>query len=196
MRSASLALILAGLIAAACSQAEPEVVLTLPPVPDERLAQPPQAPPPVEVSDAAERTRAELLREASKGSLRGLANIAVRNPEFRSNVGGQDHQQFWDLLRRTGVDPNRKLRELFEQPVGVREIDGQRWYVWPDLAAKDAAGLIPEKLSFQDRRRLEELIREDGIARIRAGEGYPGMRTAIAEDGTWIYFVLGQDGEE
>ena len=34
------------------------------------------------------------------------------------------------------------------------------------------------------------------IARIRAGEGYPGMRTAIAEDGTWIYFVLGQDGEE
>jgi hypothetical protein len=196
MRSASLALILAGLIAAACSQAEPEVVLTLPPVPDERLAQPPQPPPPVEVSDAAERTRDELLREAGKGSLRGLAVIAARNPDFRSNVGGQDHQQFWDLLRRTGVDPNRKLRELFDQPVGVREIDGQRWYVWPDLAAMDAADLIPEKLSFQDRRRLEELIREDGIARIRAGEGYPGMRTAIAEDGTWIYFVLGQDGEE
>jgi hypothetical protein len=196
MRSASLALILAGLIAAACSQAEPEVVLTLPPVADERLAQPPQPPSPVEVSDAAERTRDELLREAGKGSLRGLAVIAARNPDFRSNVGGQDHQQFWDLLRRTGVDPNRKLRELFDQPVGVREIDGQRWYVWPDLAAKDAADLIPEKLSFQDRRRLEELIREDGIARIRAGEGYPGMRTAIAEDGTWIYFVLGQDGEE
>lgn len=196
MRSASFALILAGLISAACSQAEPEVVLSLPPVPDERLAQPPQAPPPVEVSDAADRTRGELLREAGKGSLRGLANIAARNPEFRSNVGGQDHQQFWDLLRRTGVDPNRKLRDLFEQPVGVREIDGQRWYVWPDLAAKDAADLIPEKLSFQDRRRLEDLIREDGIARIRAGEGYPGMRTAIAEDGTWIYFVLGQDGEE
>lgn len=196
MRSASLALILAGLIAAACSQAEPEVVLSLPPVPDERLAQPPQPPPPVEVSDAAERTRDELLREAGKGSLRGLAVIAARNADFRSNVGGQDHQQFWDLLRRTGVDPNRKLRELFDQPVGVREIDGQRWYVWPDLAAKDAADLIPEKLSFQDRRRLEELIREDGIARIRAGEGYPGMRTAIAEDGTWIYFVLGQDGEE
>ena len=68
MRSASLALILAGLISAACSQAEPEVVLSLPPVPDERLAQPPQAPPPVEVSDAADRTRGELLREAGKGS--------------------------------------------------------------------------------------------------------------------------------
>ena len=56
--------------------------------------------------------------------------------------------------------------------------------------------LIPEKLSFQDRRRLEELIGADGIARIRAGEGYPGMRTAISEEGVWIYFVLGQDGED
>jgi len=196
MRCASVTALIAALVVAACSQAEPEVVLTLPPVPDERFTEVPQAPAPVEISKAAAKTRDELIREATKGSLRGLGVIALRNPEFKSNVGGQSHDRFWDLLRRTGVDPNRKLRELFEQPAGLREIDGQRWYVWPDLAAKDAADLIPEKLTFQDRRRLEVLIREDGIAKIRAGEGYPGMRTAIAEDGTWIYFVLGQDGEE
>ncbi|MDP1554375.1 MAG: hypothetical protein Q8S09_12680 [Hyphomonas sp.] len=196
MRSANLFPLIAALMLAACSPAEPEVVLPLPPIPDERFTGTPQTPAPVEISKAAAKTRDELVREATKGSLRGLGEIAARNPEFRSNVGGQSHDRFWDLLRRTGVDPNRKLRELFEQPAGLREIDGQRWYVWPDLAAKDAADLIPEKLTFQDRRRLEELIREDGIARIRAGEGYPGMRTAIAEDGTWIYFVLGQDGEE
>ncbi|MFN4225617.1 MAG: hypothetical protein ACK4HR_04810 [Hyphomonas sp.] len=196
MRCASLALLAIAGVLAGCSPAEPEVVVPLPPLPDERLAQPPQPPPPVEVSEAALRTRDDLLREAGKGSLRGLAGIAARNPDFRSNVGGQDHLQFWDLLRRTGIDPNRKLRELLEQPPGVREIDGQRWYVWPDLAARDASDLIPEKLSFEDRRRLELLIREDGVARIRRGEGYPGMRTAIAEDGTWIYFVLGLDGEE
>lgn len=196
MRCASLAAFIAAFVLAACSPAKEEVVLTLPPVPDERFTEVPAAPQAVEVGKAAAKTRDELIREASKGSLRGLGVIASRNPEFKSNVGGQPHDRFWDLLRRTGVDPNRKLRELFEQPAGLREIDGQRWYVWPDLAAKDAADLIPEKLTFQDRRRLEELIREDGIAKLRAGEGYPGMRTAIAEDGTWIYFVLGQDGEE
>lgn len=180
----------------ACSQAEPEVVLPLPPAPQERLAKAPLPPPPVEVSEAAAQTRDELLRQAERGSLSGLAAIAAGNPGFISNTGGQDHRQFWDLLRRTGVDPNRKLRELFEQPPGLRDVDGRRWYVWPDLAAKDSSDLIPEKLSFQDRRRLEALIKADGVARIRAGEGYPGMRTAIAEDGTWIYFVLGQDGEE
>ncbi len=196
MRCASFIALAGILVLAACSQAESEVVLPLPPVPDERFTEVPETPAPVEISKAAAKTRDELIREAAKGSLRGLGVIASRNPEFKSNVGGQSHDRFWDLLRRTGVDPNRKLRELFEQPAGLREIDGQRWYVWPDLAAMDAAELIPEKLTFQDRRRLEQLIREDGIAKIRAGEGYPGMRTAIADDGTWIYFVLGQDGEE
>ena len=195
MRSASLAALMAAFLLAACSQAEPEVVVRLPPAPDERFTEPPAPPAPVEISRAAARKKEELLLHAARGSLRGLAETAGENPDFKSNVGGQDHLQFWDLLRRTGVDPNRKLRDLFEQPAGLREIDGERWYVWPDLAAKDPSDLIPEKLSFQDRRRLEELIGADGIARIRAGEGYPGMRTAIAEDGTWIYYVLGQDGE-
>ncbi|MEQ9504734.1 MAG: hypothetical protein RLO80_00585 [Hyphomonas sp.] len=196
MRSANLLAAAALFALSACSPAEPEVVLPLPPVPDDRFTEVPQPPAPVEISKAAAKARDELIREATRGSLRGLGAIARRNPDFRSNVGGQDHERFWDLLRRTGVDPNRKLRDLFEQPAGLREVDGEVWYVWPDLAAKDAADLIPEKLAFQDRRRLEDLIGEDGIARIRAGEGYPGMRTAIAEDGTWIYFVLGQDGEE
>ena len=65
-----------------------------------------------------------------------------------------------------------------------------------DLAARDASDLIPEKLSFQDRRRLMELIGEEGIERIRQGEGYPGMRTAIAGNGRWVYFVMGETEED
>lgn len=164
--------------------------------PDPSLTNAPVPALPIEVEGAASQTRAELLLNAERGSLRGLAEIAARNSLFVSNTGGQDHLQFWDLLRRTGVDPNRRLRELFEQPPGRRTVDGVNWFVWPDLAARDAGDLVPERLTFEERRRLETLIGSHGIDRIRAGEGYPGMRTAIAEDGTWIYFVLGQEGED
>ncbi|MBY9066463.1 hypothetical protein K1X12_06110 [Hyphomonas sp. WL0036] len=197
MRCASsiLALLLGTL--AACSQAEPEVVVPIgPPVPSESLTQAPQVPEPVELSTEAADMKAEILRHAERGALRSLARLADKQEGFISNVGGQDHYEFWDLLRRTGVDPNRKIRELFLEPPGEREVDGEIWFVWPDLAAKDSRDLIPEKLTFVERRRLRELIGEDGIARIRAGEGYPGMRAAISANGRWIYFVLGQDGED
>ncbi|PKP82051.1 MAG: hypothetical protein CVT79_07085 [Alphaproteobacteria bacterium HGW-Alphaproteobacteria-18] len=197
MRCASFALALLLGMLAACSQAEPaNAPVTLPPAPPESLTRPPQPPEPVELTAPAEEMKAAILREAERGALRSLARLADQQDGFISNIGGQSHFEFWDLLRRTGVDPNRKLRDLFEGPPGKREIDGETWFVWPDIAAKDVRDLIPEKLTFVERRRLRELIGEDGIARIRAGEGYPGMRTAISADGRWVYFVLGQDGEE
>lgn len=197
MRCASLTLALLMGLLAACSQAEPPTVPPAgPPAPPESLTRPPQPPEPVELTEDAERMKAAILREAERGALRSLGRLASQQEGFISNIGGQDHYEFWDLLRRTGIDPNRKIRDLFEGPPGKREIDGETWFVWPDIAAKDARDLIPEKLTFVERRRLRELIGEDGIARIRAGEGYPGMRTAISADGRWVYFVLGQDGEE
>lgn len=198
MRSASFLLAgLPALLLAACSPAPvPDPVPAALPVPSESLTRAPQTPEPAELSDAAGKMKADILRHAERGALRSLARLADQQDGFVSNLGGQSHFEFWDLLRRTGVDPNRKLRELFEEPPGRREVDGEVWFVWPDLAAKDARALIPEKLTFVERRRLRELIGEDGIARIRDGEGYPGMRTAITEEGRWVYFVLGQDGEE
>ncbi|MBD3771344.1 MAG: hypothetical protein IE925_14520 [Rhodobacterales bacterium] len=176
---------------AACSPAPAEPVY-----PPESLSQDPQAPEPVVIPDAVAATRDEMLTYAQRGSLSGLSRLARENEGFVSNLGGEEHREYWDLMRRIGVDPNRKLRALMELPVGVREVDGVKWYVWPDLAAKNAEDLIPEKLSFRDRKRLQDLVGEDGIAKIRDGKGYPGMRTAITEDGHWVYFVLGQDGEE
>ncbi|WP_213270745.1 hypothetical protein [Hyphomonas sp.] len=197
MRCASFTLALLMGALAACSQAERGVVpVAGPPAPPQSLTRPPQPPEAVELTEDAEKMKAAILREAERGALRSLGRLASQQEGFISNIGGQDHYEFWDLLRRTGVDPNRKIRDLFEGPPGKREIDGETWFVWPDIAAKDARDLIPEKLTFLERRRLRELVGEDGIARIRAGEGYPGMRTAISADGRWVYFVLGQDGEE
>ena len=193
MRWRSVLLAATALGLAACGRSGEEPV---PAIPDESLTQPPVAPQPVEISETVSETRDTLLRYAKAGSLTRLARLADESDGFISNFSGQPHKDFWDLLRRTGLDPNLKLRELLAQPPGLRMVDGERWYIWPDLAARDAGDLIPEKLSFQDRKRLKELIGDDGIDLIRAGKGYPGMRTAIAEDGRWVYFVLGLDGED
>ncbi len=178
---------------AACSQGgeAPE-----PAIPDESLTQSPQPAASVDLTETVSDTRDLLLRYAAQGSLTRLERLADQSDGFISNFNGQPHREFWDLLRRTGLDPNLKLRQLLDQAPGVRMVDGERWYVWPALAARDANELIPEKLSFQERKELRELIGDDGIDSIRAGKGYPGMRTAIAEDGRWVYFVLGLDGEE
>ena len=191
MRWPSLVAALLALAGTACAPAEKEPVY-----PPESLSQVPRPPEPVVIPDAVAATRDEILKHARRGSLSGLSRLARSNEGFVSNLGGTPHRDYWDLMRRIGVDPNLKVRELLDLPVGVREVDGTKWYVWPDLAAKNADDLIPEKLSFRDRRRLNELVGEDGIAKIRAGEGYPGMRTAIAEDGRWVYFVLGQEAED
>ena len=178
-----------GLALAACSKAPEEPVY-----PPESLSQTPQPPEPVAIPDAVAATRGEILKYAQKGSLSGLSRFARSNEGFVSNFGGEAHRDYWELMRRIGVDPNLKLRALLDLPVGVREVDGVKWYVWPDLAAKPPEDLIPEKLSFRDRKRLRDLVGDNGIEAIRAGKGYPGMRTAIAEDGRWVYFVLGRDG--
>lgn len=191
MRSYSPLIAGLAIVLAACSQA-PEA----PAYPPESLTQLPQAPEPVVIPDAVTATRDEILKYATRGSLSGLARVAQANAGFVSNFGGEAHRDYWDLMRRIGVDPNLKLRALMDLPVGVREVDGVKWYVWPDLAAKNGQDLIPEKLSFRDRKRLRDLVGDEGIAEIRDGKGYPGMRTAIAEDGRWVYFVLGQDAED
>lgn len=124
-----------------------------------------------------------------RDSLNRLVRLADAEPNFVSNFAGESHKVHWDLLRRTGFDPLAKLGGLLDGPYGTRQVGDQTWYIWPDLAALNANDLLPEKLEFGDRARLRELVGEPGLERIRAGQGYPGVRTAIAEDGRWLYFV-------
>ena len=139
------------------------------------------------------------IREVlDRDSLSRLVRLANSEENFVSNFAGEAHRVHWDLLRRTGFDPLNKLGGLLDGPYGTRQVGDQTWYIWPDFAALDADDLLPEKLSFTDRARLKELVGEAGLERIRAGQGYPGVRTAIAQDGDWLYFVheTQQDTEE
>lgn len=136
-----------------------------------------------------EATLADIRDVLARDSLNRLVRLADREQNFVSNLAGESHKVHWDLLRRTGFDPLHRLGDVLDGPYGTRQVGEQTWYIWPDFAALDAPDLLPEKLDFADRARLADLVGEPGLARIRAGQDYPGIRTAIAEDGRWLYFV-------
>lgn len=157
--------------------------------PDETLVELPARPVPAPLSQAAIARRDDLLAIAAADSLRRLAREAEADARFVSNFAGVRHYDHWELLRRVGVDPLRNIAALFGQPHAVRETGEETWYVWPDFAVMEPNELLPERLGVQDRARLVALVGEDGIADIRAGGRYPGVRTAISSDGRWVYFL-------
>lgn len=143
----------------------------------------------VPLSDAAEAKIANIRDVLERDSLSRFVRLANSEESFVSNFAGESHRVHWDLLRRTGFDPLKRIGDLLDGPYGTRQVGDQTWYIWPDFAAFEADELLPEKLNFADRARLTELVGEAGLERIRDGQSYPGIRTAIAEDGRWLYFV-------
>jgi len=160
------------------------------------LAAPPEQAAPTPFTPAVQTKIDRLLKITSNGQITPIIREAEGEESFQSNFGGQPVSQHWLLLRRIGVDPPTKLREVLAQPYATKQVGDEVWYIWPDFAALPAADLIPEKLSFQDRARLRVLIGETGIAKIEAGETYPGVRTAIADNGRWVYFIHNVDNPE
>lgn len=135
-------------------------------------------------------TRAQLLEIAEADSLRRLARFADSQPGFLSSLSDtRGHFDHWDLMRRTGFDPNIHLPELFAEDPGIHRVDGETWYIWPAIAARNAGELHPDRLSVGEAADLRRRIGDDGLERIRAGAGYPGIRTAISASGRWLYFL-------
>ena len=141
------------------------------------------------LTEAAEAKISDIRVIVERTSLSRFVRLANAEENFVSKFAGEPHRGHWDLLRRTGFDPLMRLGALLDGPYGTRQVGEQTWYIWPDFAARDAEDLMPERLDFADRARLRELVGDVGLDRIRAGESYPGIRTAIADDGRWLYFV-------
>ena len=174
-------------IFAACGSAPPvEEARTQP---DETLLETPTVPALPALAGPVVQTMAEIAEITERNSLRGFARYADASEGFASNFAGSSHFEHWSLIRRTGVDPLREIESLFKEPHAVKTVGEEVWYIWPDLAAKPSEDLLLERLSFRDRARLETLIGEAGIAKVRAGGAYPGFRTAISADGRWVYFL-------
>ena len=165
-----------------------------PPEPSPTLLETPAQLEPPELTEGVLEVQAAILDTTGRDSLRRFARYADQSPGFASNFEGSRHFDHWSLLRRTGVDPLRQIETLFELPHATRTVGGEVWYIWPDFAALSSEDLQPERLLPQDRVRLLDLIGEDGVARIQAGNPYPGIRTAISAEGRWVYYLheLGQ----
>ena len=148
------------------------------------------------LSEEAAATVGTLQTIIESNSIYRLARFADSQPGFISNFAGASHREHWDLLRRTGFDPILRLEDLLEKPYGTRSVGEETWYVWPDLAALDSSELQPERLNFRQRTRLEDLVGDAGVEKIRNGSGYPGVRMAIASDGRWLYYVHETQSEE
>ena len=162
---------------------------------DETLLETPTPPEPAPLAEPAAQTIADILEITDRNSLRRFARYADQSEGFASNFAGSSHFDHWSLIRRTGVDPLREIENLFAEPHGTKTVGEEVWYIWPDLAAKSPEDLLPERLSFRDRARLQALVGDTGIATVRAGGAYPGFRTAISDTGRWVYF-LHETGEE
>lgn len=132
---------------------------------------------------------AQIRAVLERNSLTRLVRLAQAEENFVSNFADESHRVHWDLLRRTGFDPLLRLGALLDDPYQTRQVGDETWYIWPDFAAMDADELVLERLNFTDRARLRGLVGDPGLDRIRDGQGYSGIRTAIAEDGRWLYFV-------
>ena len=166
----------------------PEVVE---PVPEADLAEAPaiESADVDALPDAVAAKRDQILETADLDSIRRLVYLADDFDGFRSNYGDIAHYDHWYILKRAGIDPIVAVREILSEPYGVKDFGAEKYYIWPAFASRRPEDLDFSRLTFAERARLQELIGDDGIARVEAGEPYPGFRLAIRQDGIWVYLL-------
>lgn len=163
--------------------------------PDESLLATPETPEQPPLTEDVEATLTELHRIIAADSIRQLARFAATQDNFQSNLGGAETFRHWDLMRRTGFNPTTQLQSVLAEPYGTLNVDGETWFVWPYLDAIQTADLTPSRMSAAARADALRLLGETGLARLDGQSGYPGVRTAISESGTWHYFLHEPENE-
>ena len=160
------------------------------PTPAEEITELPEESSDMEaLPEAVAAKRDEILSVLERDSVRQMVYLADDYEDFRSNYGDLSHYEHWYILRRAGIDPVAATQQILNEPYGVKDFGVEIYYIWPAFAARTPEELSNDRLTFSERARLLDLIGEDGIARLAAGESYPGFRLAIRQDGTWGYLL-------
>lgn len=150
---------------------------------DTAVAVPAPSPLPAPVED----TIRQLREIAADGSYRDMARLADATPGFRSNTAGMSHSEYWYLKLRTGDWPMAQAERVLALPYAEANTPRGKIYIWPRLATLKPADITP--FIADD---IDDFLGEGHAEAIRAGAAWPGYVLAIAEDGTWLYFMSGE----
>lgn len=138
------------------------------------------------LSDAVQKTVAELQRIARDGTYRDLARLADQTPDFRSNNAGMTHADYWYLKMRTGDWPMAQAAKLLDYKFTIASSDQGKVYIWPWMAT-----LKPEEITPAAAQEIDGLLGKGQAAQLKTGAIWPGYVLGIREDGRWLYFVSG-----
>jgi hypothetical protein len=143
------------------------------------------------LTEAARRTRAQILEAAKSGDLGKVATVMQSNemmPVF-SFGGEKDPVEFWksSYPDSEGIEVLAILIEILEMPfVHVDRGTPQEMFVWPYFYAVPLAKLTPEQ-----KVELFRLVTGTDWREMTDFGAYIFFRAGISPDGVWHFFVAG-----
>ena len=136
---------------------------------------------------AVDSTRQEILNAARAEDYEALQAIVDRSPSFNYTFGPAHRggaTGYWQEYQSDTNRPLETLRMLLENSPPVRR---DSFFVWPSWTDTPL-----DSLTATERSEMAAILGEEMADRMTEELGYYiGPRTAIHEDGYWVYYVSG-----
>lgn len=138
--------------------------------------------------EVVEELRLAIIEAAIRCDFEALEHLALSgSPTFDPSVDpGSDLVTHWSRLEATGEEPMRLLVGILRGTL-VTIVRESEEYMFPSAAGFDVWEDVPESV----RATLLDFYTSDDLAEFAAAEVYQGYRTAIDEEGRWLYFSRG-----
>ena len=150
----------------------------------------PAQPEPQDLPEPVAATRTAIVAAAAACDFDGLAAIVTAGVPglFTYSLGDRgDPAGFWRAQEAAGIRSLEALVATLGLPFGRMSVVGDGDFVWPSAFAYDSWEDVPEA----DRRVLDTLYADDDLVGFADFGAFAGYRTAIAQDGSWVFFVTG-----
>lgn len=129
-------------------------------------------------------TRDAIIAAAAACDIPALESLASETFNTSFGGGGAEKLREWE---DRGEGRLGTLLHLLDMTYGTNRSGDSEIYIWPAAAIYESWDEIPDA-------ELDELSRiysEDELDQIAGFGSYAGWRTAIDQDGNWLYFVAG-----